>query len=91
MVALWIQVWHHFEHFLLIYQATTHHNFWGRHVPTSILQLFFPRVELHLFYNSIVFIPMVVAMYYHMFPPADQTQHAACSCAWRPKDVAVAA
>ena len=27
-----------------------------------------PRVELHLFYNTIVFIPMVVAMYYHMFP-----------------------
>ena len=38
-------------------------------MPCSVLQLVFPRVELHLFYNSIVFIPMVIAMYYHMFPP----------------------
>ena len=59
MVAFWIQFWHHIEHFLLILQATTHHNFWGKPVPCSVLQLIFPRVELHLFYNSIVFIPMV--------------------------------
>ena len=72
MIAFWIQFWHHFEHFLLIWQATTHHNFWGRPVPFSVLQLFFPRVELHLFYNSIVFIPMVIGMYYHMFPPAGE-------------------
>ena len=57
MVAFWIQFWHHIEHFLLIYQATTHHNFWHKPVPCSVLQLFFPRVELHLFYNTIVFIP----------------------------------
>ena len=37
-------------------------------VPTSLVQMWVPRVELHLFYNTIVFIPMVVAMYYHMFP-----------------------
>ena len=48
MVAFWIQFWHHIEHFLLIFQATTHHNFWGKPVPCSVLQLFFPRVELHL-------------------------------------------
>ena len=59
-VALVIQFWHHIEHFLLIWQATTHHNFWGKPVPFSVLQLVFPRVELHLFYNSIVFIPMVI-------------------------------
>ena len=29
MIAFWIQFWHHIEHFLLIYQATTHHNFWA--------------------------------------------------------------
>ena len=39
-------------------------------MPTSIAQLWVPRVELHLIYNTIVFIPMVIAMYYHMFPPA---------------------
>ena len=38
------------------------HNLFDRPVPTSLLQLWVPRVELHLFYNTIVFIPMVVAM-----------------------------
>src|SRR6202453_3473538 len=47
MVAFWMQFWHHIEHFLLIWQATTHHNFWGRPVPCSVLQLIFPRVALH--------------------------------------------
>ena len=61
-------------------QAILGHNFFGRPVPTSIVQLWVPRVELHLFYNTIVFIPMVIAMYYHMFPPpAERPQ---CTCAW---------
>jgi hypothetical protein len=86
MVAFWIQVWHHFEHFLLITQATMHHNFWHKPVPFSILQLVFPRVELHLFYNTIVFIPMVVAMYMHMFP-AEGESNPRCTCEWgRDKD-----
>src|SRR5450631_2772232 len=68
-VALVIQFWHHIEHLLLITQATMHHNFWNSPVPVSVLQLVFPRVELHLFYNTIVFVPMVIGMYYHMFPP----------------------
>jgi len=50
-------------------------------VPCSILQLVFPRVELHLFYNSIVFIPMVIAMYYHMFP-AEGEGSPVCTCEW---------
>jgi hypothetical protein len=63
----------------LITQATMHHNFWGKPVPVSILQLVVPRVELHLFYNSVVFVPMVIGMYYHMFPPVGEEQ-AACIC-----------
>src|SRR5271167_437866 len=82
LIGLWIQFWHHIEHFLLIYQATTHHNFWGKPVPCSVLQLIFPRVELHLFYNSIVFIPMVIAMYYHVFPPEGERGNPACTCEW---------
>ena len=81
-VALVIQFWHHIEHLLLIGQATFHHNLWGKPVPCSVLQLVFPRVELHLFYNSIVFIPMVIGMYYHMFPPPGETETATCTCAW---------
>ncbi len=82
MVSFVIQFWHHIEHFLLIWQATTHHNFWHKKVPFSVLQLFFPRVELHLFYNTIVFIPMVIAMYYHIFPPENEEGNMACTCEW---------
>lgn len=82
-VALVIQFWHHFEHVLLIGQVLFHHNLFGSPVPTSIVQLVLPRVELHLFYNSIVFIPMVVGMYYHVWPLKGETAHAACTCSWR--------
>jgi hypothetical protein len=85
MIAFWIQFWHHIEHFLLISQATLHHNLFGRPVPCSVLQYFFPRVQLHLFYNGIVFIPMVIAVYYHMFPPEGETPQAVCTCS-RKKD-----
>jgi len=90
-IALGIQFWHHIEHLLLIIQATTGHNFFGRPVPTSILQLWLPRVELHLFYNSIVFIPMVIGMYYHLFPPASERARFQCSCAWDSADSGEAA
>jgi hypothetical protein len=90
-IALAIQFWHHIEHFLLIYQATTHHNFWHKPVPFSVLQLVFPRVELHLFYNSIVFIPMVIGMYYHMFPPEREARNMSCTCEWGHRGSAKAA
>jgi hypothetical protein len=81
-IALGIQFFHHFEHGLLQIQALLGHNFFGRPVPTSIVQLWVPRVELHLFYNTIVFIPMAIAMYYHMFPPAAEASEPKCTCAW---------
>jgi hypothetical protein len=65
-LALVIQFWHHIEHLLLIIQASTHTYWFGGKVPTSILQIFFPRVQLHLFYNTIVTIPMVVAVVLHV-------------------------
>jgi len=87
-LALVIQFWHHFEHLLLIGQATFHHNLFGSPVPTSIIQLLIPRVELHLFYNSIVFVPMVIGMYYHMFPAKGESHAAGCTCAWRRQQLA---
>jgi hypothetical protein len=78
--ALWIQVWHHFEHFLLLLQALTGSNLLGKPVPTSIAQLVFPRVELHLFYNAIVFVPMVVAMVLHLRPTPAERASMTCSC-----------
>jgi hypothetical protein len=80
-IALVIQFFHHIEHALLIGQAMSGHNLFGRPVPTSLVQLWIPRVELHLFYNTIVFIPMIVAMYYHMFP-AETAATRRCTCAW---------
>jgi hypothetical protein len=80
-IALAIQFFHHIEHFLLQGQYLLGQNLLGRPVPTSLLQLWVPRVELHLFYNTIVFIPMVVAMYYHMFPTRE-TGRVTCTCAW---------
>jgi len=82
--ALAIQFWHHVEHGLLLGQAVAGQNFFGSPVPLSVAQMWIPRVELHLFYNTIVFIPMVVGMYFHMFPREGEEPAHGCSCAWRP-------
>lgn len=63
--AMWIQVWHHAEHLLLLVQALAGANLLGAAAPTSVAQLLVPRVELHLFYNIVVTVPMVVAMVLH--------------------------
>ncbi len=81
-IALAIQFFHHIEHGLLQTQALLGHNFFGQPVPTSLAQLWVPRVELHLFYNTVVFLPMVIAMYYHMFPSSPGTVSQTCTCAW---------
>ena len=80
-LALGIQFFHHIEHALLQAQAVAGVNLFERPVPTSLVQLWVPRVELHLFYNTIVFIPMVIAMYYHLFP-AESAAAPKCTCAW---------
>jgi hypothetical protein len=71
LVALAIQVWHHLEHALLLAQAVLDDSFFGQTAPTSLVQLVIPRIELHLFYNAVVFTPMVVAVYLQFFdrPP----------------------
>jgi hypothetical protein len=79
-IALVIQFWHHIEHLLLFIQGQAHTLFFGASVPTSVLQLVFPRVELHLFYNSVVFIPMVIAMYLHRRPNERELRETVCSC-----------
>lgn len=80
-IALGIQVWHHFEHLLLLLQALTGSFLLGNAVPTSIIQLLMPRVELHLFYNAVVTIPMIVAMVLHSRPGKDTDPAARCLCA----------
>ena len=91
-MCLAIQFWHHIEHALLQVQALLHHNLFGSPVPISLIQLWIPRVELHLFYNTAVFIPMVIAMYYHMFPAEGDVESAhGCSCACQRRAVPSAA
>ena len=84
LAALVIQFWHHIEHALLQGQVIAGRTLFGSPVPTSIVQLWFPRLELHLFYNTVVFIPMMVAMYYHVFPSSPDAARMRCSCALHP-------
>jgi hypothetical protein len=84
--AFIIQFWHHFEHALLLGQALIHQNLNGFAAPVSIAQLvaqhfsglpfggqpWLPRIELHMFYNLIVLIPMLIALYYHRVPPTQK-------------------
>jgi len=82
LAALVIQFWHHIEHALLQGQAIAGRTLFGAAAPTSIAQLLIPRLELHLVYNTLVFIPMVVAMYYHVFPDGHDAAGMRCSCAF---------
>ena len=79
-IALGIQVWHHIEHLLLLAQAQTGLFLLGNEVPTSVVQLVVPRVQLHLFYNTVVFIPMIVAML-HRRPSPSALDTPSCTCA----------
>ena len=88
-VALSIQFFHHIEHLLLLIQAQGPQSR-RPPVPTSLVQFFVPRVELHLFYNTIVFIPMVVAMYYHLFLSPREASAQNCTCSRHSHAVAVA-
>ncbi len=80
-VALALQFWHHLEHALLLAQALTGWRLGGGPAPSSLVQLLVPRIELHLFYNAVVFVPMVVAVAYHLFPSRAEAARATCSCA----------
>ena len=90
MVAFWIQFWHHIEHALLQGQWLAGQNLFGSPVPVSIAQLVIPRLELHLVYNTIVFVPMIVGMYKHLLPPEQERSRMVCTCAVQPRLAAAA-
>lgn len=87
-IAFAIQFWHHIEHALLLGQSLIHNNLYKFAAPVSIAQIvaqyfsglpftgqpWLPRIELHLFYNLIVLIPMLIALRYHRFPPANDVE-----------------
>lgn len=83
LVALAIQVWHLVEHQILFVQAQSNTPWFGAKVPTSVLQQFWPmgRPELHLAYNMLVTVPMLVALWFHMYPPLpERGRETACTC-----------
>ena len=82
-ISLAIQGWHFFEHLLLQLQWLTGTYLFGASVQTGILQLWIPRVELHFLYNTVVFLPMVLGLYYHFYPSTGGGRQALCSCGRR--------
>lgn len=60
LLATAAQAWHFFEHSLLFVQVQALHIA----EPVSLLQLVFPRIELHLFYNTVVTALMFVSLYW---------------------------
>jgi len=64
-LALVLQGWHWLEHVLLQVQYLTGYFVFNAMKQTSLLELFFPRSELHFAYNLAVFIPIVVAVELH--------------------------
>jgi hypothetical protein len=70
MVTFYIAFWHHIEHALLLGQVIIGQNLFNSPVPLSVLQsVGVPRLELHLFYNLIVTIPMAIALSFHKKTP----------------------
>jgi hypothetical protein len=87
-IALLVQAWHLFEHSILQWQAIAGDFFFGASVPISFLQVWIPRVELHLLYNIAVTVPTLVGLFYHRYPPKGERQHrVGCGCSVRPSEV----
>jgi hypothetical protein len=55
-LAIQLQKYHLVEHLILMVQFLLGYK------PTGIGNLFFPRIELHFFYNLMVLFPMMMAM-----------------------------
>ncbi|MDX1437832.1 MAG: hypothetical protein R3335_13555 [Anaerolineales bacterium] len=81
-ISLAIQGWHFIEHAVLQGQAIAGAYLFNAAQPISIVQVWVPRVELHLLYNALVFVPMVIAMVYHKHPPAKDREkfEPVCTC-----------
>ena len=71
-IAAVVQTWHYIEHVLLMGQYLTGYYLFGAPHQISILQLWFPRAELHFAYNLLVFIPMVIGVHYYLQPKLAQ-------------------
>jgi hypothetical protein len=68
---------------MLLAQTTVNKILFGSSEPTTILQLVIPRGELHLVYNAVVFVPVLVAVYFHLYSPGREVQASTCGCSHR--------
>jgi len=64
-IAIIVQGWHFFEHFLLQAQWLMRQYLFGASKQVSIGELLVPRIELHAIYVGIVLIPTVAALVEH--------------------------
>ncbi len=65
-IAIGVQLWHFFEHFLLQSQWLTGVYLFNAVQQTGIGELFAPRLELHFIYNALVFIPTMIGVYVYV-------------------------
>jgi len=65
-IALVAQSWHFFEHVLLQVQYISGIYLFGASRQTSLLEFFFPRVQLHLTYNLLALIPTAIAVIFYL-------------------------
>jgi hypothetical protein len=79
-VAIGIMTWHFLEHTFLLYQYWSGWHFLDKPVPTSIIQSFFPRFELHLVYNMLVMLPILAAISVHWLGPKEIGPQGDCDC-----------
>jgi hypothetical protein len=75
-IALVLQTWHWLEHALLQFQYVTGVYFFGAMKQMSLLERVVPRIELHMLYNLLVFIPTVIAVGTYLWHLRRQARHA---------------
>ena len=85
MVALAAQSWHWLEHAFLITQMLTGHYFYGAIKQMSVLERFFPRIELHFVYNLLVFTPTVIALMLYLRRRVAERAAQRASRQWEPR------
>lgn len=84
LIAILFQSWHFLEHALLQGQVLLGIYLFDASGPIGIGQLYIPRVELHLLYNSLVTLPTILGIYFHFYPPAKESPtELPCTCSRR--------
>jgi hypothetical protein len=65
-IAIAVQLWHFFEHFLLQSQWLTDIFLFNAARQTGVGELLLPRLELHFIYNALVFVPTIIGAYFYL-------------------------